>query len=237
MVTGGTAPYSVVSLTPSLTNPTSWNLAASGTTFEVTGVKAGNASIMVTDSAGAQVQAALTISGTSAPPSSTLTATPSSVSLVVGQPQLLVVTGGTAPYTATSLSPSLTNPTSWNISASGGAFQVVGTNPGAALINIVDSTGAQIQATLNITTGLSTSLTATPQTVSLVVGEPQIVVITGGTAPYTVTSLNPSLTNPTSWSVTSSGGSFQVTPTATGTALINIVDSKGTQIQVTLTVQ
>jgi hypothetical protein len=237
MVTGGTAPYSVVSLTPSLTNPASWNLAASGTTFEVTGVKAGNASIMVTDSAGAQVQAALTVSGTSTPPSSTLTATPSSVSLVVSQPQLIVVTGGTAPYIATSLSPSLTNPTSWNISASGGAFQVTGTNPGNALINIVDSTGAQIQATLNITTTLSTSLTATPQTVSLAVGEPQVVVITGGTAPYTVTSLNPSLTNPTSWSVTSSGGSFQVTPAAAGTALINIVDSKGTQIQVTLTIQ
>jgi hypothetical protein len=73
--------------------------------------------------------------------------------------------------------------------------------------------------------------------VSLAVGEPQIVVITGGTAPYTVTSLNPSLTNPTSWSVTSSGGSFQVTPTVAGTALINVVDSKGIQIQVTLTIQ
>lgn len=237
MITGGTAPYTVTSLNPSLTNPATWNVATSGGTFQVAGVKAGSANIIVTDAAGVQVQVALTVVAAPPGPSSNLAATPSTVSVVVGQPQLVVITGGTAPYTATSLSPSLTDKASWDIASGGGSFQVIGTNPGSALINVVDAKNAQIQVTLNIANTQASSLTATPSNVSLVIGEPQIVVITGGTAPYTVTSLNPSLTNPTSWSVTSAGGSFQVTPTATGTALINVVDAKGTQIQITITIQ
>ena len=233
MITGGVAPYTAQSLNPSLTNPTSWNIAKSGGTFQITAVKAGTANIIISDSVGAQVQVALTITGT---PTSSLTATPATASLFVGQPQVIVVTGGTPPYSAQSLNPSLTNPSSWSVTSSGGSFQFTGTNPGIATINISDSSGSQIQVAATITNTVTTSLTATPSTVSLVVGEPQIIVITGGTAPYTVTSLNPSLTNPTSWNVSSSGGSFQVTPISAGSALINIVDSKGTQIQVTLTI-
>jgi hypothetical protein len=233
MIIGGVAPYTAQSLNPSLTNPTSWNIAKSGGTFQITAVKAGTANIIISDSVGAQVQVALTITGT---PTSSLTATPATASLFVGQPQVIVVTGGTPPYSAQSLNPSLTNPSSWSVTSSGGSFQFTGTNPGIATINISDSSGSQIQVAATITNTVTTSLTATPSTVSLVVGEPQIIVITGGTAPYTVASLNPSLTNPTSWNVSSSGGSFQVTPISAGSALINIVDSKGTQIQVTLTI-
>lgn len=234
VVTGGTSPYTATSLSPSITNQALWNIASSGGSFQVTGTNPGTATINITDSAGAQVQAVLTITGTTTLP---LTATPATVSLFVGQPQVVVITGGTPPYTAQSLNPSLIDPSSWSVTSSGGSFQFTGTNPGTATINVVDSRGSQMQVTVNITNTVTTSLTTTPSTVSLVVGEPQIIVITGGTPPYAVTSLNPSLTNPTSWTVTSSGGSFQVTPTAAGSALINIVDSKGTQIQATLTIQ
>ena len=237
VVSGGVPPYTVTSLNPSLTNPTSWDVSQSGGSFQVTGSASGNATLAVVDSAGKIAQVSLAISSNPPPTKSTLTATPSSASVILGQPQVFVVTGGTAPYTATSLSPTLTDSASWNFSQSGGSFQVTGVNPGTALINVVDSTGSQIQVTFNVTTSQSTSLLATPQTAPLAVGEPQIIVVTGGTPPYTVTSLNPSLTDPDTWSVTSSGGSFEVTPQAAGTALINIVDSKGTQIQATLTIQ
>ncbi len=62
MILGGAAPYTVTSLTPSLTSPSSWTVSASGGTFYVTGVSAGTATLVITDSAGTTLQVSLLIS-------------------------------------------------------------------------------------------------------------------------------------------------------------------------------
>jgi|GEM_PF-4095374 len=62
------------------------------------------------------------------------------------------------------------------------------------------------------------------------------IMITGGVAPYTVTSLHPDLTDPDTWAVANDGATFTVKGVAEGTATLVVKDSANTIIQVTLTI-
>ena len=231
MIMGGLPPYSVTSLNPSLTSPASWTVSSSGGTFQVTGAVAGAATLIINDAVGNSIQLPFTITSQA---TQSLQVIPASPTVAVGGSILLMLTGGASPYSITSLNPSLTTPVSWTVNASGGTFQVTGAAAGTGTLAIRDATGSTIQAPLTVTS--QAQLQAVPSSASITVDEPQIIVVTGGTAPYTVTSLNPSLTTPTTWSVTTSGGMFQVTGAKAGAALINIVDSVGNQFQVSINI-
>ncbi len=160
---------------------------------------------------------------------------PGSPSVTQGSSMLLMVTGGVAPYTVTSLNPALTSPASWNVLHDGDSFQVAGVSTGIATIVVKDSANSMIQAFLTISNVIQ-PLQVIPSAPSATMGEGILLMVTGGLAPYTVTSLNLSLTDPDSWNVTSNGGTFQVTAAAAGTATIVVKDSAGTIVQVPLTI-
>ena len=148
---------------------------------------------------------------------------------------LLMVTGGVAPYTVTSMNPSLTSPSSWNVLHDEDSFQVTGVSTGTATIVVRDSANTMIQVSLAITNVIQ-PLQVIPSAPSAKVGDAVLLMVTGGLAPYTVTSLNPSLTDPDSWSVAANGGTFQVTAAAAGIATLVVKDSGGTIVQVVLTI-
>lgn len=79
-----------------------------------------------------------------------LTASPSALRLVVGRPRPIAVKGGTPPYTARSLKPAMTTPTSWTIPEGGGKFKVVGLKTGIGSIAILDAANTEIHVTLAI---------------------------------------------------------------------------------------
>lgn len=61
MISGGVAPYTVISLHPELTDPDSWAVANDGGTFGVKGEAEGSATLVVKDSVNTMVQVTLTI--------------------------------------------------------------------------------------------------------------------------------------------------------------------------------
>ena len=232
-ITGGVPPYTVTSLNQAITNPSAWTVASNGGTFQVTGVATGLSTINITDSANTSIQTVLTINAASVQP---LAVIPGFPSVTKGQSILIAITGGVPPYAVTSLNPSLTNPTSWNIASSGGTFQVNGVGVGSSVLLISDSAKSTTQISLTINNVTVSPLTAIPAAPSVTTGKSILIAITGGVPPYTVTSLNPSLTDPGVWTVASDGATFQVTGVAPGFSTLMIRDSIGTIGQAILTI-
>jgi hypothetical protein len=160
---------------------------------------------------------------------------PGTPSVTLGDSILLMITGGLAPYAVTSLNPSLTSPASWNVLHDGDSLQVMGAAIGTATLVVKDSVNTMGQVTLTISSVIQ-PLQVIPSAPSASAGQIVLIMITGGLSPYTVTSMNPSLTDPDSWNVTENGGTFQVTAAAAGIATLAVTDSAGTILQVTLTI-
>lgn len=122
------------------------------------------------------------------------------------------------------------------ITDSAGCAQTVftATKNGSAKIKAAYS-GIEKEITITVGSGYS-AIAVTPAAPSVKVGDTILVMITGGAPSYTVTSLNPSLTDPDSWTVASNGGTFSVKGMAAGTATLTIMDAAGNFTSVTLTV-
>lgn len=101
----------------------------------------------------------------------------------------------------------------------------------------VTASFTSVKATLDITVNkVQMPLKVIPQAPSVTKGTSTLTMVIGGTAPYTVTSLNPSLTDPDSWTVAKDGDAFQVTGVNTGTATLVVKDSANNLIEVPLTI-
>ena len=148
--------------------------------------------------------------------------------------------GGTATFTVYGGIPgyriysnnSAFSPNPSTLQKSGDSFSVnvpAGTPDTTLTFTIIDSQGNRVQATLEITSS-QTALTITPGAVTLAPGETAQFMISGGKAPYSITSSRPDLVTLSSSTVSSSGGTFSVTAgtvTANTTVTIIVRDSLG----------
>ncbi|MFO1315980.1 MAG: hypothetical protein U1F58_10275 [Burkholderiales bacterium] len=216
LLTGGTAPYSVV--TASTTSSTSVVLVpqtgiTSGQAVTVSGITSpASTTITAYDSSSPRFSTTVTIDCSGAPPPtppSALVIAPQNYNYTaasnpngcVNQTSNFVVTGGTPPYSVFFASPrpgASISPTT--LAASGQGFSVTGLTNGVQTTNITvaDSGTPQLQGVATITCPITTPtgpLTVTPGNIVIppppatpgtCVGGTFNYVITGGTPPYTV---------------------------------------------------
>lgn len=144
-ISGGTAPYQVSSSNTSVST-----VSITGTTLSITGSQVGTSTVLVKDATGATINVAVTVpSATSGQVSTVLyTTAPPAVVVKVGTPETYVVSGGKAPYVATSSDTSILQSSTSN----DGKFTLTGVAAGNVNVVIVDSNGANV--TLAVTTKL-----------------------------------------------------------------------------------
>ena len=223
-ISGGVAPYTVTSDRPSL-----MSVPLSGAEFSISlaAGASGSGSITITDAKGAKLSITVTVPA----PAAMFTTAPASLSLVSGATSpAYTISGGVAPYTVGADTPSL-----MSVSLSGSTFTVsaVAGKNGSGVVNVSDSAGTKLSVTVTVPAPTAMFTTA-PASLSLVSGATSpAYTISGGVAPYTVGADTPSL-----MSVSLSGSTFTVSAVAgkSGSGVVNVSDSAGTKLSVTVTV-
>lgn len=233
MISGGVIPYSVTALSPAIASVSPASVTTNGGTFMVTGIAAGTANITVRDATGTVIPVIAIITQTSTTP---LTVFPSTPAISVGGQVNVMISGGIAPYSVTSLSPAIASVSPASVTTDGGTYTVTGITAGTANITVRDAAGTTIYATATITQTSIASLTAFPSTPAISVGGHVDVMISGGVAPYSAVSLSSAIASVSYGSVTADGGTFTITGIAPGTANITVRDAVGTVIPVIATI-
>jgi len=220
-ISGGTQPYTVVS-----NNTGVARVALTGTNFVVTAVTAGTAQIVITDTAGATLNVAVTVTEPPAGPPLFSTAPPS-VTLVPGGTALYAISGGQAPYAVASSAPGVAR-----VALSGNDFVVTGVANGTALLVITDAKGAALNLSVTVGTVAPTALfTTAPAAITLAPGATGAYVISGGTPAYSVVSSNAGVAR-----VALSGTNYVVTAVSPGAAQLLVSDTTGATLSVAVTV-
>ncbi|NWF99080.1 MAG: hypothetical protein HXY52_09160, partial [Nitrospirae bacterium] len=251
-VSGGTSPYVITSSDPSSAcNSTDddcsdpgatgdsgiWDLVSAGS-FIVTipsNAVAGNVTINVYDSTGANKSATLTIfSGGVA----TITVNPASIS-VTGLSSnadnvTFIISGGTGPYTAFSSNTAVAEIVS-PITTSFTVDPKVVAASTAATLTVVDSNGLSKTATITVTP-MSSSMAINPSTIAVKAGTIIYFHIIGGLPNYTIYSSDTAIVGFTSNPLIQSSDTFQTLPVAAGNATITVVDSDGKTVTAAVTV-
>jgi hypothetical protein len=177
-VRGGTGPYTATSSNASVAFA-----SLVGNSLTVTGITAGSANVVISDSQGATVNVAVTVPAASTVPLST-TAPPTGVTIAIGSTQTYGVGGGTGPYTATSSNASVAF-----ASLVGNSLTVTGITAGSANVFIRDSQGATVNVAVTVPAATTVALfTTAPPSVTIAIGSTQTYGVGGGTGPYTATS-------------------------------------------------
>lgn len=152
---------------------------------------------------------------------------PSVLTLGTGQSGTTQISGGSAPYTISTLSGN-----GLSYSFNGNALTVSGANNGTRTQSVCSSNGVCSTLTVNITSDAqNNSLTLTPSAVSLAIGQSGTVQISGGVTPYSVYTVQG---NNVSSSI--SGSILTLSGTATGVTSLNICSSNGTCTTLAITV-
>lgn len=133
-IVGGTGPYTVSSGNPSVASAA----IGAGPSVSITGMSQGTAQIVVFDSTGLSQNIAVGVTGPTAKIPMFTTA-PDSITVAKGASPMFTITGGVAPYTATS-----SNVAVATSSLTGDKYTVTGINSGESEISIRDSVGAKI---------------------------------------------------------------------------------------------
>lgn len=196
-ITGGAAPYTVISSQPSII-PNPINVGADGR-FTVQPIRnptvATTVTLTVRDALNGTIVATLNVR------SLPLAVSPSTATTFLGVPVAYQISGGVAPYSVTSSNPTIVADP---IVDANGRFVITPLNnlgtgfifPPTIVLTIRDAAGNQVTSQLTI---LSTPLSVSPTDVTVAANTPVTFTISGGSKPYTVVSSQPSLVpNPTS---------------------------------------
>ena len=138
-ITGGSAPYSVVS-----DNEGAARAVVSGSSVIITSAAVGSATITVRDAAGASTAITATIGVGSGAAPLFVTANPT-VTLAISEVAKYSVGGGIAPYSASS-----SNTADATASLSGSALTVTGKSSGTATIAIYDAAGTLVTISVTV---------------------------------------------------------------------------------------
>mgnify|MGYP006278601687 CR=1 FL=1 len=215
-VAGGVSPYQVVS-----SNSAVGSITQNGATFNLLGAAAGVAQVTVRDSAGGQLQIALTVASTQP----LFVAAPEAVSLPVGTSSSYAVGAGAGAYTVSSSNTSVVA-----ASLSGTSLTLSALTTGTATVVVRDAAGAT--QSLTVTAGPAVALfTTAPAAITVAPSSTQSYSVGGGVAPYTATSSNTAVAI-----ATVAGGALTVNGVTSGSATVSLRDSLGVAIPISVTV-
>ena len=221
-ITGGKAPYTVVTSSAAVVTVAQ----PTNQTFRVTGVANGSAAVLVKDSAGTEVQVSVTVSSTAA---TLFTTAPAVLTLPASvTSDLYTIAGGTAPYTVVT-----SNPATATVSQTGSTFTIRSVADGVVTVTVKDATGSQVTVSVTVSSQVAALFTTAPTSLTLkasVVSDAYS--ISGGKAPYTVVTSDPSVAAVALASATS----FRITGVGDGTAAVYVKDAAGVLVLVNLTV-
>jgi hypothetical protein len=254
-VTGGTAPYVVSAAGPSIAqvsldgvnfSTTSAGLVSQSGQFIVRSVANGTTFVNVSDSStpSRTVSIPVTVSGVGAV-NNPIAAVPATLALTGASTSPIQLTGGTAPFSVSSVGPSIAQVSIDGVNfqstsaavVSTGFIVVRGITNGTTFVNVVDSSNPAKQTTIPITvTGVGTTATPivpSPATLALTGASSTAVALSGGTAPYSVVSVGPTIaqvsgdgvTFVSSIAPTSVASLFVVRGVTNGTTFITVTDS------------
>ncbi|MBC3874205.1 beta strand repeat-containing protein [Undibacterium flavidum] len=219
-VGGGTGVYTVGS-----SNTAVAQAVISGNDIVITGVGAGKATIVVRDTTTGSVTINVTVG--SAIPIPLFTTAASDIIVAPGASPTFVIGGGKAPYAVTSSNPSVVT-----ASVNGTTLTLGGVVAGNSKINLTDSVGTPVVINVTVNSGNVLDLfTTAPAQITIGQGVSATYVISGGSAPYTVTSSNTAMLT-----TSLSGNSFSVSGISPGDLQISIQDAVGKLITRSITV-
>ena len=213
---GGVGPY-VVGSSNIVVSP----VAVSGSTLSVSGATTGKALISVFDSTGKSITIDVTVS----PATAFYLTAPPAISTTIGSTSGFVIGGGAAPYVATSSNISIAT-----VSVTGTGLAINGVAAGSSQVLVRDSTGATIPVDVTVPVGAPLASSA-PSSVTIALASAATYTITGGVAPYYVTSSNTSV-------ITAGivGSSVTLTAGSAGSAIALLRDSTGATSTINVTV-
>ena len=221
-VSGGKAPYTVVSANPGIAR-----VEARTNLYMVWGVAAGSTQITVTDAAGAKAQGTVHV-GTTKPLSLSGDAT-----ILVGGKGELIIGSGNPPYTV-STSPHLAAALKGNDSYGRTVYMLTAKSAGQGAVTVRDGKGQAATRNITIKEWVTLSfpqLTAEPR--ALDVGQTTPLAVSGGKPPYTVTASNPAAVSIQQ----QSAGQYSVTGRQAGVVGIIAKDSAGATRELSLIVR
>lgn len=227
VIGGGGGGGNFVSYTASSSDLKVATVAVEGSKLKITGVNAGDASVIVTDSAGASVTITVKVPAV-ALPKITING-PEKVTLTPGLTSQYKVAGGQAPYSV-----AISNPNVIAAVAGKDAVSVTAANPGTATVIVYDTLGNSDSFEITVTGGGTVSVplyTTAPESVRMATKATGEYSVHGGTPPYVVTTSDAAI-------VTGSidGNKFTITSGVAGRGLLNIRDAAGILQVVTVNV-
>ncbi len=150
---GSTAPYNVSWTGTTTGNPAGTEIAASGGTYNMTGLGVGTYNVTVTSANGCTGTVTVTVT---TPPVLTATDVETNVSCFGGTNGngAITATGGTAPYNVSWTGTTSGNPAGTEIAASGGTYNMSGLVAGTYNVTVTDANGCTATTTVNIAPGV-----------------------------------------------------------------------------------
>lgn len=223
LVNGGVGPY-VVTTSDSLVATGS----VTGNKLTITSGAAGRAMLNVRDATGTLVVVLINVAGDVPVP--LYSTAPNNVTLNAGSTPTFTVEGGTAPYIASTSNADVAQASI----VAGNQLQIKGISAGVADIVVFDSAGAsfKVSATVGGGTGTVPLYSTSPDSITVGVGAAPTYQISGGAAPYTVTSSDVAVAT-----VTQTTNTFTVKGVAAGQASVSIHDANGTAVNIIVAVR
>lgn len=225
-ISGGSAPYNVQSSNPAVATAVT---GANGK-LTITALGVGAANIVVSDAKGNTLIVAVTVQvatalGTTAPPTLTLVngSTSDNYAIFGGVPY-------SDGYRAVSNNPAVVAVV---LNADNRSFSITARSSGAASVFVTDSRGGSTTVGVTVPAADSPSalFTTAPSPLQMAAGTSQKFQISGGSAPYTVSSQDTRLAT---GSIT--GSEFTISALTTGTVALRITDATGTVLSIIVTV-
>lgn len=197
-----------------------------GAKLRVAGVSAGEATVTVTDSAGAAIKIVVKVPGDTL--GKLAVNAPAEVTFLPGMSSQYRVSGGAGQYSV-----AVSNPNVIAANVANGVIAVTAANPGSATVVIFDAAG--VSTTFNVTvTGAGQNValyTTAPESLRMTSKITSDFVINGGVAPYVVTTTDAEVVT---GSV--SGNKLTIASGAVGRGMLNVRDAAGTLLVITVNV-
>jgi gliding motility-associated-like protein len=158
---GGTAPYNVSWTGTTSGNPVGNEIAASGGTYNMTGLGAGTYNVTVTGTGGCTATTTVVVT---VPTQTTASNTPTHVTCsgLTNGSAIITATGGTAPYNVSWTGTTSGNPIGNEITASGGTYNMTGLGAGTYNVTVTNANGCAATTTVTINPGVVIDANITP---------------------------------------------------------------------------
>jgi hypothetical protein len=220
-ISGGSPPY-----VASSSETSSVQAFASSGLLSITATSAGKSTVVVTDSKGVTLSISV-IAGSS---SAFVVNAPAAVTMTANTVSFAYpISGGTAPYTASSSDSRIATAI-----VRGNSVTISAGSVGVATLAVFDSLGASKNISVTVEAGLSGGalFTTAPSAFQMSIGGSEAFTIVGGTPPYSVKSTD---TNAARVVFDGSNG-FAISAFAFGTPSVIVTDSKGVSVSISVTI-